>query len=178
MTISDYKNRKFTIYPYNDGWSDRFTQYKATIQEIFDDATIEHIGSTTVAGMSGKDSIDVLVVVKNLEVLAKRVKKMEQAGFADSGQVVMDNSRLFRIMKNDELVANIHFFPENHPHIENMITLRNYLRAHPYEVEKYSQLKLDLYKVHKNDYTSYRKLKDEYMCCLMGRVRSAPSESL
>jgi GrpB-like predicted nucleotidyltransferase (UPF0157 family) len=166
-----YKDRRYEIVPYNPDWTNKFEEYKSKIKKIFPNFQIEHIGSTSVLGMAGKPCIDILVIVDDIKTVEGNVREMEQAVFEYAGQFVMENSRLFRVMKDNSLLANIHFFPIGHPHNDEMINLRNYLRAHPQEAENYSKIKENLYSKYENDYASYRKYKDEYMNELKKRVQ-------
>ncbi len=68
------------------------------------------------------------------------------------------------------LLANIHFFPHGHSHLEEILSLRDYLRSNPSEVKAYSKLKVNLAEKYSQDYESYRKYKDEYVAELMKRV--------
>ncbi len=165
-----YKDRKYDVVPYNPQWSLQFQEYAQKIRTIFGELPIEHIGSTSVPGMVGKSCIDVLVLVDDIKSVDKYVGDMEQAGFEYAGEFVMPDSRLFRVMQDNALVANIHFFPAQHPHVKEMLDLRDYLRSHPEEVEAYSAIKEDLYRKYPDDYASYRKYKDEYMEGLKERV--------
>lgn len=166
-----YKDRKYDVVPYDPIWPSQFENYASKIRKIFgDDVQIEHIGSTSVPGMDGKPCIDVLVMVKDLKIVEDHIFDMENVDFQYAGQFVMENSRLFRVMENNHLLANIHFFPIDHPHNAEMINLRDYLRNHPEEVEAYSNIKKELYSKYKDDYASYRKYKDEYMNELKKRI--------
>jgi len=120
--------------------------------------------------MSGKPCIDLLVLVSDLKYVDDNIKEMEEEGFEYAGEYVMNDSRLFRVSKDNTILANIHFFPSNHPHVTEMINLRNYFRSHPEEVIAYSKIKNDLYIKYPNDYASYRKYKDEYMNNLKTRI--------
>jgi len=166
-----YKDRRYSIVPYDPMWPAQFESYADKIKKIFGNSVlIEHIGSTAVPGMSGKPCIDVLVIMDDLTNIEGRVKEMEQAGFVDAGQFVMENSRLFRVVKDNALLANIHFFPKGHPHNKEMIKVRDYLRTHSEEAEAYSAMKNDLYVRYADDYATYRKYKDEYMDALVKRA--------
>ncbi|HBV01572.1 MAG TPA: hypothetical protein DEF00_04290 [Candidatus Taylorbacteria bacterium] len=168
-----YKDRKYNVIPYDSDWPEQFEEYASKIKNIFGDVQIEHIGSTAVPGMSGKPCIDVLVIVKDLKTAERHIRDMEQAEFEYSGPFVTEDSRLFRLIKDNVLYANIHFFPIGHPHNNEMISLRNYLRSHPEETKAYSNIKNELYSKYSNDYASYRKFKDEYMNDLMKRIMAA-----
>ena len=165
-----YSSRKYEIVPYDPNWVNQFEDLKLKIQTVFKSSQIEHIGSTSVPGMSGKPCIDVLVTVDDIKEVENHVTGMENLGMEYAGEFVMKDSRLFRVMKNDTLLANIHFFPVGHTHNKEMLNMRDYLRANPEEVTQYSELKQDLYMKYKDDYASYRKYKDEYMDKLKGRV--------
>lgn len=158
-----YKNRKYDVVPYDTEWPMLFEQYASRILSIFPNVQIEHIGSTSVPGMAGKPCIDILVTVEDLHTVETHVSDMEQAGFEYAGQFLMEGSRLFRVMKDNVLLANVHFFLQKHSHIKEILTLRDYLRSHPDEVAAYSNLKKDLVRDYKDDYASYRKNKDAYM---------------
>jgi GrpB-like predicted nucleotidyltransferase (UPF0157 family) len=171
-----YKDRKYGVIPYDSRWSKQFEKYALKIREIFNDVRIEHIGSTSVPGMCGKSCIDVLVMIENIKDVESHIAAMERLGFEYAGEFVMENSRLFRVMKDNMQLANIHFFPIGHPHVHDMITLRDYLRAHPEEVAAYADIKNKLCKKYPDDYGMYRKYKDEYMENLKNRVREFYSE--
>ncbi|MDO8582419.1 MAG: GrpB family protein [bacterium] len=165
-----YKDRKYGVVPYDPAWPERFEEYAAKIRGIFKGVRIEHIGSTSVVGMSGKPCIDVLVMVDDLQAVDAHVAEMEQAGFEYAGEFVMANSRLFRVMQDTTQLANIHFFPVGHPHNDAMLSLRDYLRAHPEEVSAYTAIKKELCVKYPDDYAMYRKYKDEYMEEMKKRV--------
>lgn len=172
MNDFSYKNRKYNIVPYDPAWVDSFFVYASKLRKIFgDNIQIEHIGSTSVPSMYGKPCIDVLVIVNDMDIVENHIPDMKNAGFECAGEFVTKNSRLFRVMKDQEILANIHFFPAGHPHNKEMLDLRDYLRKHPKEVEEYSNVKKELYFKYKSDYASYRKCKDEYMKKLKERVK-------
>lgn len=170
----DYKDRKYNVMPYDPAWQTRFTAEAETIRKIFgDDIRIEHIGSTSVPDMEGKPCIDVLVIPKDLEIVKAHIADMENAGYIYRGAFVRDDALLFARMEDSSLKANIHFFPEGHSHIPQMLMIRDYLRSHPDEVTGYSNLKKQLYEQHPNDYAKYRKEKDAYMAELIERAKIA-----
>jgi GrpB-like predicted nucleotidyltransferase (UPF0157 family) len=159
-----YRDRTYHVGPYDPNWVRQFEAYGLNIRTILgDDLRIEHIGSTAVPGMSGKPCVDVLVIVKNLNFVKENIRRLEDMGFISAGAFVMENSLLFRQMDGNTVLANIHFFPNGHPHIEDMLTLRDYLRTHPNKAKAYAEFKEELYVRQKKDYAAYRKEKDAYM---------------
>jgi GrpB-like predicted nucleotidyltransferase (UPF0157 family) len=165
MDQAAYKDRKYDIVPYDSNWVNEFESAAVKIQEIFgsDAISIEHIGSTAVPGMRGKSVIDVLVLVDDISVADKHRAEMEASGYDYAGDFVMTGAILFRKMSGSALLSNVHIFQREHPHVQEMLHLRDYLRDNPGEVRAYSDLKGNLYAKYKNDYAQYRKYKDEYM---------------
>jgi GrpB-like predicted nucleotidyltransferase (UPF0157 family) len=165
-----YKDRRYEIVSYDNNWPKQFEIYASKIREIFGDVQIEHVGSTSVPGMSGKSCIDVLVTVQDIDSVVEHIRAMESVGFEYAGQVITKDSYLFRVLKDNEVAANIHVFPVDHLHVIEMLNLRDYLRIHPKEVEDYSNIKKALGDKYSSDYALYRKYKDEYMEKLKVRV--------
>jgi len=165
MTKEKYKNRKYSIEVYNSKWKKQFEDEAELLQSIFKDETfsIEHIGSTSVPGLAGKPTIDILMVVKNILIVDEFTKQIESLGYKPLGEYVTKGARLFVKEINNTRFVNLHISEANHLHVEEMLKLRNYFRAHPKTVEEYNKLKFELVEKYPNDYGLYRKYKDEWM---------------
>ena len=58
MQKINYENRRYEIISYDPDWKERFLKESIIIKTIFGDKiSVEHIGSTSVEGMSGKSCI-------------------------------------------------------------------------------------------------------------------------
>jgi len=160
-----YKNRKYSIEPYNLEWKKKFEIEAEVLRPIFSDKaiSIEHVGSTAVSGLAGKPTIDILVTVEKIEIADELLEKIESIGYRSLGDYINKGSRLFVKEEHNTRLVNLHVFEAQHPHVKDMITLRDYFRSHPEVVEEYSKLKFDLVKKYPNDYGLYRKYKDEWM---------------
>lgn len=160
----DYKTRKYNVTTYDNFWPKKFNEESALIKDIFGQGLrIEHVGSTSVPGMSGKPCIDMLVIVKSLDLAREHIGDIERAGYMYRGAVVTDGSLLFTKMEGQTNLVNIHVFEEGHPHVREMLQLREYLRDNPEEVARYSAFKRELYHKYEEDYAEYHRHKDEYM---------------
>jgi GrpB-like predicted nucleotidyltransferase (UPF0157 family) len=165
MTLSNYKDRIYEIIPYDPTWPKKFAEEAKILKNIFaDDAiSIEHIGSTAVPGLAGKPTIDVLILVEDISILDQLKEQMETTGYHALGEYVTEGAHLFVRESDNIRHCNIHIFQKDHPHVKEMLQLRDYLRAHPEIVNEYSKLKFDLVEKYPNDYGQYRKYKDEWM---------------
>ena len=120
--------------------------------------------------MSGKPTIDILVTIPKIEQADKFADMLEPLGYKFLGQYVMEDSRLYAKEKDGGRLVNLHFYPEGHKHVAEMISLRNHRRSYPEVVQEYSQLKHNLVKKYPDDYGSYRKFKDAWMNALKAKL--------
>lgn len=174
--LSSHKDRKYEINSYDPNWSQQFAEHAKILKSIFADEaiSIEHIGSTAVPGLAGKPTIDILILVDDVIVADRLEKQMEIAGYHALGEYVTKGARLFVKESNNTRYCNIHVFQKSHPHVKEMLQLRDYFRAHPEIVTEYSKLKTDLATKYPNDYGEYRKYKDEWMNKLKQKLFAKP----
>ena len=104
-----------------------------------------------------------MITVEKIEIADELSEKIESIGYKSLGDYINKSSRLFVKEEQDTRLVNLDVFEAQHPHVKDMITLRDYFRSHPEVVEEYSKLKFDLVKKYPNDYGLYRKYKDEWM---------------
>lgn len=175
--MKNYSDRKYTIESYNPLWKSQFEKEAEIVRNIFGTSaiSIEHVGSTAVPNLSGKPTIDVLVVVNSIEEIEKFTPSMIEAGYLDKGEYITKNTRLFAREKDNERLVNIHVFPKGTPRIQQMVAVRDFLRTHPSKVEEYNELKKELYSKYPHDYRMYRKYKDEWMEKIIESVCSLPN---
>lgn len=172
--MKNYADRKYEVLPYDPEWPKIFESEAIKLKEIFkeDALDIQHVGSTSVPGLDSKPTIDILITVQDIAVAESHVSDMESLGYKYLGQYVKPESRLFVKERPDnaDRLFNVHVFPASHPHVRDMIGLRDYLRTHPETVQEYMSIKKKLFEQYPDDYAQYRKLKDEYMEDLKKRV--------
>ena len=115
--------------------------------------------------MSAKPIVDVLVIVKDLKLIDKIKKRFRVLGYALRADYVVPSSRLLEKFKGSTKLYNIHLLPKSHTESKRLVSVKNYLIAHPKEARKYADLKKKLYKKTK-DYSLYRKGKTNYLDAL------------
>lgn len=147
MSVTSAQNRKYTIVPYQENWKDDFIAIKKQLQEIFGDNAIEilHVGSTAIEGMSGKPTIDVLVIVEKIEIADHAINAMSVIGYVALGEYVAKGGRLFAKEIDGKRIINVHCFEASHPHTQEMIDMKDFFQSHPNEAKEYAKLKIDLF---------------------------------
>lgn len=157
--------RNYKIIPYDPQWPILFSEESERINRIVGSNILEihHIGSTSVFGMPGKATIDILFVVDDISRIDDHISHLKKVGYASLGSRNAENSHLFEKNVDGNRVFIIHFYPKNHPEIFQIIAIRDYLKTHTDKANQYGEFKFYLFQKFPNDYSQYRKLKDAYM---------------
>ncbi|TFB22126.1 GrpB family protein [Filobacillus milosensis] len=136
---------KVRLSNYTSGWKRMYEQEVQLLKNIFDDEILyfEHFGSTSVPGMKAKPVIDMMVIVKDISVIDTYNEKMTSLNYDVAGEWGIKGRRLFR-KGGENRTHHIHFYQFDNPQIKRHIVLRDYLRSHPEEVERYSEFKDEL----------------------------------
>ncbi len=144
------KNRPYAVVPYDPGWVVKFENEKKILADIFKNKAlgIEHIGSTSVPGAWAKPQIDILVTVKNLDVVNDVItKKMEKKGYTYEPNFFTTHEEKYfaRDAASGERTVSVHILPEGDPQAIDHVNFRDYLRIHPEERNLYSKTKRKAY---------------------------------
>jgi GrpB-like predicted nucleotidyltransferase (UPF0157 family) len=103
---------------------------------------VEHVGSTSVPGLTAKPIIDLLLVVADSANEADYVPALEDAGYRL--RIREPNWHEHRLLKRESPVISLHVFSVDCPEIERLLTFRDRLRSDPSDRELYASVKRDL----------------------------------
>lgn len=131
------------------------------IKYIFEEnlISIDHIGSTSVAGLKAKPIIDMMPVVKNIHLVDQNNEEMQKLGYEPMGEFGIAGRRYFR-KGREKRTHHVHIFQEGSSDIKRHIAFRDYLRAHPNMSDRYGALKSKLAEQFPFDKESYINGKD------------------
>ncbi|MFZ6014776.1 MAG: GrpB family protein [Patescibacteria group bacterium] len=168
------ETRKYDVVIYNPDWAKQFNIIERELKNVFKNIAkaIEHVGSTSIEGMSGKPTIDILVIVDDAAAVDSLNKEMEDLGYKVYGDYLKSGGRFFAKERNGERLVNVHCYASDNPKAEELLMLRDFLRENFNEAKAYADFKLDLFTKFPDDYFVYRKQKDVYMKDLLNRARS------
>ena len=103
---------------------------------------IEHVGSTSVEGLSAKPIIDIDVVIKDYTVLEEVVSALGVIGYQHEGNLGITGRDAFRYDGKEHLRKHhLYVCPEDSPELKRHIAFRDYLRSHSDAVREYSRIK-------------------------------------
>lgn len=149
---------------YDSKWKKSFAEEKRKIKNVLkkDAIKIQHIGSTSITGISAKPIIDIAVIVPTLQKAEEYKIKLKKIGYKPKDYRRTD--RLFFTKGPEEKRTHyLHIGVKGNDYIENAILFSNCLRKHKDISEKYNELKRRLEKKYSNKRKIYTKKKGKFI---------------
>ena len=152
------------IVSYDPAWPQNFQTIGAALRGALGDTAlrIDHIGSTSVAGLAAKPIIDIQISVLSFEPLDAIVKPIEGLGY----QFNPHNSDLIKRYFGDppdHQNVHIHVRVAGFWSEQFALLFRDYLRTHPEDAAAYGQLKQTLASNFGNDREGYTDAKTDFI---------------
>jgi len=150
---------------YNPNWPEWFDEIKTFLGEKVAGATlrIEHVGSTSIPGMTAKPIIDLILVIEPHrfeEMKALLVKR----GYYHNGDQGIKDREVFKLkdinMQNSLKRHHLYVCPENSTELKRETAFREFLKQDKEYKERLSALKWSLAEEFNNDKESYMAGKD------------------
>ena len=136
---------------------------------------IEHVGSTAIKNMYGKNIIDILIGAKNKEefnyinnILENNMKYIASKKSKDS------EYQFFSSIAGETSSGDIHVHValENTDRYNDFLILREYLLSNKEEAKKYSDVKRKIISLGIEDRREYKKIKTKYVSDLLNKIKS------
>lgn len=182
---------KLVVQPYTVKWQEQFSSIAYDLKALLadEDVQIDHIGSTSVNGLSAKPIIDIQLGVKD-EAALDKISNILQAPnivYYEKYNEFMPQRRFFvlfncsiddlgapsvvklkedvpDILQNHDLrIVHIHVFIKGSEDWVRHIAFRDYLRVHPEVKNAYQSLKELLAKKEWKDGNDYNAAKDTFL---------------
>ena len=140
---------------------------------------IEHVGSTSIPGLSAKPIIDLDIVIRSYDDLPAVVARLESLGYAHEGDLGISGREAFKRDGNDvprdgtgKVWPRHHLYvcPEGSEGLTRHVAFRDYLRAHPEELAEYEAVKRSLVEHHPHDWEAYTDGKTDYIIGILRRA--------
>lgn len=147
--MSSLKKIEFTEY--NPDWPNKYKSESQRLKKALNDnlVSINHVGSTSVPGLSAKPKIDIIIEVEDLKfdhALLENLKYVYKGGF----NLPLRKTFTYR---SPNLNVNLHIFEKDDPEVELNLLFRDYLRTYDKDRDEYAKLKYELL----SDKTSHEK---------------------
>ena len=156
--------RHIVVLPYDKQWKQDFLQIKDEIQNALGELAlrIEHVGSTSVQGLSAKPIIDIDVVIKDYSVFDDVVSALGSIGYRHEGNLGIEGREAFTYDGKEHLQPHhLYVCPQDSAELKRHIA--DYLRTHPEAVCEYSRIKEEGAALYPHDIEKYIEHKSPFI---------------
>ena len=156
------RTKKVVVLPYDRAWKSDFEAIRQEIASALGDLIlgIEHVGSTSVEGLSAKPCIDIDVVIRDRTILDAVVRKLETIGYIHEGNLGIPDREAFRYRDKPHLQTHhLYVCPRESRELHRHITFRDYLRGNPEAVRQYRLVKEAAARRYPEDIDQYMEYK-------------------
>ncbi len=136
------------VLEYNPEWIEMYESESEKIKEIFGDELlgIEHIGSTSIPGLSAKPIIDMMVLIETHENAEKFIPVLQSLDYNFNSSTHTDKSTERHLLRKGN-PTQFHLsiaYKSRGSFWDRQLAFRDYLRTHPEERNQYQELKQKL----------------------------------
>jgi len=162
-------DEQVSVAPYDPSWVVLFEQEAKQLSSLLGTRQIQHIGSTAVPGMAAKPIVDILIGLQKQELVDEMALAIITLGFEDMGEAGIVGRRHLR--KRSPFAVNIHLVLMNSNLWRNNLILRDYLRTHPDEAQRYGEHKYKIISGGTNTLLAYSEQKTSFIQDLIQRAQ-------
>jgi GrpB-like predicted nucleotidyltransferase (UPF0157 family) len=159
------------LSPYEPNWPRLFLAEKeqlcASLQNHILD--IQHIGSTSIPGMTAKPILDIGVAVSNFEEAIQCVPLLEQIGYKYKGENGIPRRHYF--VKGNPRTHHLHMLEATSEEWNHHLLFRDYLCKNAAVAQAYANLKQQLTTRFANDREAYQAGKESFIQTVLQQAR-------
>ena len=136
--------KRVAVQAYDEAWAEDFAKIRAELSDALGDLAmgIEHVGSTSVKGLSAKPIIDIDVVISDVSKLPAVIRALQAIGYVHEGNGDIEGREVFGYDGKEHLRKHhLYVCTKDSSELRRHITFRDYLRSHPEAVAEYSRVK-------------------------------------
>ena len=154
--------KRVEVSPYDAAWADDFQKIKGELDSVLKGLvlSIEHVGSTSVPGLSAKPIIDIDVVIKDEAALPPVIEALQSIGYQHNGDQGIKGREAFDYEGKEQLRKHhLYVCAADSSELKRHMTFRDYLRSDPEAVRGYSRVKEEgaaLYPFDIDGYIAYK----------------------
>jgi len=156
------RTKNVMVLPYDEAWKSAFEKIKEEIEAAIGDLIIgiEHVGSTSVEGLSAKPCIDIDVIIKDYSIFDAVVSRLEAIGYTHEGNLGIKDREAFKYSDKPHLLKHhLYVCPQNSEELHRHITFRDFLRSNPEAAKKYGSVKETAARLFPDDIDRYIEYK-------------------
>ena len=157
------RTKSVVVEKWNPKWKDEFERIVDSLGEdvIYNSVKIEHVGSTSVEGLSAKPIIDLDIVIENdnFEII-KRL--LNDKGYKHEGDLGIEGREAFSYSGKEELMTHhLYVCTKDSEELFKHITFRDFLKNNSALASEYSKVKEQAAVLYPDDIDKYMEFKSE-----------------
>ena len=157
------RTKNVVVEKWNPKWKDEFERIVYSLGEdvIYNSIKIEHVGSTSVEGLSAKPIIDLDIVIENdkFEII-KRL--LNDKGYKHEGDLGIEGREAFSYSGKEELMTHhLYVCTKDSEELFKHITFRDFLKNNSALASEYSKVKEQAAVLYPDDIDKYMEFKSE-----------------
>ena len=150
--------KRVYVAPYDAQWKEDFAAIREELAAALGDLAlrIEHVGSTSVEGLSAKPIIDIDVVIEDGTKLDAVIAALGGIGYSHEGNLGIIGREAFKYEGKEHLRRHhLYVCTQDSPELRRHLVFRDYLRSHPEAVKEYSRIKEEGAVLYPDDIDAY-----------------------
>ena len=158
--------KRVIVESYNSAWKKDFEDIRSELLAVLEGKviSIEHVGSTSVEGLSAKPIIDIDVVIEDEDAFPAVKAAMESIGYTHEGDLGIKGREAFKYEGKEHLRKHhLYVCTKDATELKKHITFRDHLRSHPEAVREYSKVKEEGAKLYPEDIDGYINYKAPFI---------------
>ena len=163
MAALGLKRGSVKLNPYQKKWSGEFEKERQRLLKKLGNLVVDvqHIGSTSVPGLTAKPIIDMSAGVRRFKDAKKLTKPLRELGY--NFDRPFQNQIFFAKGPDAKRTHYLHVMRYNGAKWRNDAVFRDYLRTHSKRAKAYTTLKVKLAKRYQNERQKYSDGKDRFI---------------
>ena len=168
--------RRIEVMDYNPEWPRMFADLRDAIWPSVRDLAvgIEHVGSTSVAGLAAKPVLEIDLVIEGRGQMPMIVERLATIGYRHRGDLGIEDREVFAMPRGMPM-HHLYVCTSNSLPLRNHLALRDHLRAHPPDATAYGNLKKELARKFPNDIDAYTEGKTEFILGILAKYGFSPA---
>ena len=161
------------VQPYDEAWKTDFINIRDELNSVLEDIVlgIEHVGSTSVEGLSAKPVIDIDVVIEDRTYLPSVISALQKIGYTHEGDLGVPGREAFKY-EGKELLRKHHLYvcDKDAKELKRHIAFRDYLRSNPDAASEYGRIKEEGARMFPWDIDKYIEHKSSFIETVYNRL--------
>lgn len=173
LTGSDIMRKHVVVTSYDKTWAKDFIEIRDELNTVLKDLVlgIEHVGSTSVEGLSAKPIIDIDVVIQDRDKLPEVISALQKLGYFHEGDQGIPGREAFKYEGKEHLRKHhLYVCAQDAEELRRHIAFRDYLRNNPDAVAEYSRIKEEGAMLYPWDIDKYIEHKSPFIESIYKRI--------